>query len=174
MGFNGIATLGDVGPGGQPAFGYPFVGAASSFVQLRSGTAAEGPFAQLETVNTSESSAGRVFGRFVAGGGISGTTTTMSLIGSARADVVISTQAGGNRRLFIVDGARVSYPATTNVETIADVVVPLPAPTTGTWQEMARQATLIRDADFDTYADIAVGDVTYGASTPDGRVIILR
>jgi hypothetical protein len=177
IGGNSIAPLGDVGPGGQPAFGLPFPAVSSSVVQMRSGTAAEGPFGEVEIVSSVETSANRVFGRYVAGGGIAGTSTTMSLVGSNKSDVAISTIASGVPRVFVVDGTRVSVSlagTTANIESIADVVAPLYPYTSGSWTGTSRGTTLIRDADADGFADLVLGDVSFGSSAIDGRIVILR
>ncbi len=176
LGFYALPVLGDVGPGGQFALGVPFLLAASSNLQIRSGTVADGPFGQLETITTSESSAGRVFARYSAGGGVAGTSLTMSLVGSTRSDIAIASLASANPRLFVVDGSKTALSVagtSVDVASVADVTVPLLAPSTGTWTATARGVTLVRDADADGYADVALGDVSFGAVI-SGRVVILR
>ncbi|HEY5958093.1 MAG TPA: hypothetical protein VIV60_16130, partial [Polyangiaceae bacterium] len=137
-------------------------------------SAANGPFAANEVVTTAENASPRFFGRLLAASGISGTSTIMSVLGNSRADVVVSTLAAASPRLFIVDGTKIAMTGSFAVETLADATVALPPPDGGSWTDFASGLTLIRDADGDGAADIAVGDVSWTNIPVNGRVIVLR
>jgi hypothetical protein len=172
LGFNGISLLGNLGPGGQMALGLSIIDLAPDLVYLYSGTTATGPFDVRASYKTSELGTD-VFGRMVVGGGVSGWTNSVSVIGNEKSDLVISTLAGGKPRLFVIDGTKVSLPASlaTIDETNVDVVVNLP----GTFTDFARSVTIVPDIDGDGHADLAVADTDFTASNPiTGRVVVLR
>jgi hypothetical protein len=172
----GLLALGNVGPSMQPTFGIAYATAAGpSRVRLYSGTAATGPFAQIQTIGTTATSSDYSFGRFLAGGGVSGTNLTTSLIGSTRSDVVLSSRTAGNYKLYIVDGEQIAMSGTTNIEALPRIEVAMPSPLTvgNTTQDFARAVTIARDIDDDKYGDIAIGDVNYTTNL-DGRVVVLH
>jgi hypothetical protein len=153
------------------ALGVSAIDVAPDLVYLYSGSTSTGPFDSKASYKTSEAGS-NVFGRMVVGGGMSGRTNSVSLVGTEKADLVISTLAGGKPRLFIIDGTKVTLPAplATLDETNVDVVVNLP----GTFTDIARSVSIISDVDGDAYADIVVADTDYTSNPVTGRVVVLR
>jgi len=111
-----------------------------------------------------------VFGRLVLGGVFAGTSTSVSLIGDSKPDVVMAPfteSAGGAPRLYIIDGARLSTLGSPNdIVTTADVILPLPSD----WKSLPLQRNgLIKDLDGDGYGDFAIGE---NFATGAGRLAV--
>lgn len=172
LGMNGLGVMGNLGPNGQPSLGVflPFHPSSPGRVQLFSGASTGGLFDSFQWLASAESSVNPRFGRLVVGGAIRGTNTTVSYIGTDKSDIIVATRAGGNSRLFIIDGTALTVAnGTTNADTLAQVEL-----ATG-FAEYGFLSTPAKDIDSDTYADFAVGETSYDSTAPiDGRVLVYR
>jgi hypothetical protein len=120
------------------------------------------------------SAAGNSFGILNLGGGVKGTTQTVSLVGGdAVPDLVVAGNAEAGTPVYVVNGASIaSLTGSVNVAAAQAAVVPpivkvanrVPAP----WGGFAG-ATVIPHSNNDSYGDFAVGE--FGANKP-GRVVI--
>jgi hypothetical protein len=129
-------------------------------VDLYYGSSTVGPFGVAPLRFTDSLASGTdTFGWLVMGSALPGTSTTVSVIGDGKPDLVMlpfTESGGGPARVYIVDGARfATLPSPTNVVTGADVILPLPPD----WKAVSLQRNgLIRDLDGDGYADFAIGE----------------
>ncbi|MCC6652917.1 MAG: FG-GAP repeat protein [Candidatus Eisenbacteria bacterium] len=120
--------------------------------------------------NSVAQSVGDNFSYALFGGGFSGSTVNVSLIGASGVDVGFSSikLAGNPAKLYLAEGSKLG--ASGDIVSLADVVVDLPAD----WVGSSGQSGPIKDMNNDGYADIALGEQTNGAvSSYDGRVIVL-
>jgi hypothetical protein len=126
-----------------------------------SGTSATGPFASSTVLYQAS---GTQEGQMLWGGGVSGTDTPYSLIGSAVPDVAI---VGTKTPVYIIDGATLgSITSPSDVGTSAAVQVPLPS----TWSSTTvASGGLIPDINHDGYPDFVLADTT---GTTPGRVVV--
>ena len=171
LGSFGLFALGNLGPTGQLAVGIPTPYlAAPGQVQLLSGTAAGGPFAQTVAVTSAVSGAAATFGQLVIGSGYSGRDGVGSFIGDTRSDLVVGSRAGGTPQILIIDGSTISFPSSLPAQTAAQVQVNLPT----TWTDFSNYSSPVADLDKDGYADIAVGQTDYTGTPTNGGVIVLR
>ena len=171
-GTQALTSVGNIGPGGQPAIGINSFTSTPQRVDVLSGTVALGPFNSRNSYTSSESTT-NTYGRLVVGGAMSGRSQTFSFIGpkGGRSDIAITTNANSLPRLYIVDGDKITMPVATTIEPpTADVVVPL----TGTFTDFARLCTAIPDLDGDGYGDLVVADVDSTPNPIAGRIVVLR
>lgn len=159
-------SLGVVGPIGgsfQVVIGNPnYVNSGASVfgdAYVTSGNAATGPFSsEASTLTCSAASSNRDgFGNVSLGGGLSGRTIYLSLIGDSAPDLIVAgaREANAAARLYLFDGNRLSsLPASVDVVDAADIVVPLP----DDWKGTSPFNTLLRDVNGDGYPDFAIGD----------------
>lgn len=124
----------------------------------------------LRTLTNSQATiSGDQFGNALAGGGFSGSTATVSLIGGSDPDVAVSSMklAGAiPAKLYIVEGAKLT--SDLNVVTQADVIYTLPSD----WVGSGWRTSTIRDSNGDGYPELAVGEQG-SALNYAGRVIVL-
>ena len=172
LGFYGLGHAGDLGPGGQPALSAAMPNyQAPGRGLVSTGTSDTGPLTSQQYFKTGETGGANRFGALVLGGGLPGTNSSMSFIGTSRSDVAVSTRTSSNPRLYLIDGTKLSIAGgETTVDSLADVVLTMPSGFT----DFGRIATAIQDLDNDTYGDFAVGDVSYTATIISGRVIVYR
>lgn len=158
-----VTSLGVGAPATQTSAGGEarlFYGSASSLFAA----------APVVVTNSVAQSVGDNFSYALFGGGFSGSTVNVSLIGGSGMDVGFSSikLAGNAAKLYLAEGSKLS--ASGDIIALADVVVDLPVD----WVGSSGQSGPIKDMNNDGYADIAVGEQTNGAvSTYDGRVIVL-
>lgn len=175
-GTNAGLSLGVVGPvAGSFGFliGNPLPTSAPGNAYYTVGQASSGPFGPPRHTLTCSTAPGVQrdgFGNVTLGGGFSGRTTYVSLIGDATPDLLVAASREGNgsadARLYLIDGRKLpSLPESADVVTAADVIVSLPSGWIGT----SSFNTLLRDVDGDGYPDFAIGE--YNEGTP-GRVAI--
>jgi hypothetical protein len=167
LGSDGVVLLEGAGSSGQSVLAVPHQYVGVPYVELLTGTTGSGPFASSTTLSTTNGSAGRAFGKFVAGG-------KKSILGSASRDVVVSTETDGLPSVYVVDGGALSFGSTIQIESVAAIEVPIPVPAGRAWTGFSRQVMGATDVDGDGYGDIALAEVSLSSPLPDGRVLILR
>ncbi len=165
-----LSPAGDLGPGGNPTVSLPSPNApAPGRAYLFSGM--DEPFASSITLAPTETSGVRLFGRAMVGSVVPGTGETLSFIGSARSDVLVSSRTGSAPRVYLIDGTKINLSQQeVDVNDMADVVLDLPTD----WLDFSRHVTALLDVDADTYGDIAVGESNYTSTPIDGRVRLFR
>jgi hypothetical protein len=152
---------------GQPATSTTAGGDARLFV----GSSTAGVFGALSTTltNSAATAAGDMFGISVFGGGFSGSTVTVSFIGSASPDVVVSSQKLGGvipTKLYFLESTKALTSG--DVESIADIEYMLPAG----WLGASWQSGPIKDLNGDGFGDLAIGEQKPGIDYP-GKVLVL-
>jgi hypothetical protein len=177
LGMNGMGVMGNFGPSSQQVIGVfdPRYPAESGRIQFFSGTSS--PFTSTQWLTSNTTTITNRFGRLVVGGAIRGTNTMLSFIGTAnKSDVVVASRTNDVPKLLIVDGTRLSLVGgSTDVDNsvtgVADVTLTLPS----AFVSFGYNNTPSRDINLDTYADFAVGEVSYVSATKiDGSVIVYR
>jgi hypothetical protein len=175
-------NLGFLGPiaGSPGAVSIPAVNATPAYVDVHLGTAANGPLlgpaggAAAPSVRLTSSTAGNSFGIVNLGGGIKGTSQTVSIIGGDTIpDLVLAGQSETGVPLYIINGAVLS--TLSGTQDVAAAQVPTVVPilkvsglVPSTWAGYAG-TTVIPDSNQDGYGDFAVGEFASGAP---GRVVV--
>jgi hypothetical protein len=142
------------------------------------GSTTSNPFGAPRSIFLDNAAAGASdnFGRVLAGGGFSGTSYQVSLIGSDKTtpDFLAgpNAQGGGPSRLFIVDGSKASSLASpVDLSLSADVGF---APFPSDWAGFSPTNAVARDFDGDGYGDIVLGELNGTSPTSiRGRVLVL-
>jgi hypothetical protein len=173
-------NLGYLGPlGGSPG-ALTVASTMGKYVDVHLGTASSGPLlgpaggAPSPSVRFGDGQSGNSFGIINLGGGIRGTSTSVSFIGGDNVpDLVLAGQGETANPLYIVNGASlstmsgsvdVSLAPTAVVPAILKVANKLPSPWGG-----HGASSLIVDSNKDGYADFAIGESAFGAA---GRVVV--
>jgi hypothetical protein len=165
-----LAPLGNIAGSAQMDFavGAPGVsggGIATVFV----GSQATGPFGGSSSVLTNPGGAAYSFPLLLAGGGISGTNLSTSLVGNSTPDLaaMATDPSTGKPTLYVIAGENLSTSA--SVSDAASITYDrFPTDWAGTSSETMHVG---RDMDGDGYGDILVGE---SSSTPTpGRVVVL-
>jgi hypothetical protein len=173
-------NLGLLGPlGGSPA-ALTIASTMGKYVDVHLGTTASGPFlgaagsAPAPSVKFVDALSGNSFGLINVGGGIKGTSRTVSIIGGdAVPDLILAGQGETGTPIYVVNGAAIpSLSGSVDVSVAQAAVVPpivkianrLPTD----WVGYAA-GTVIVDSNKDGYADFAVGEST---SNAPGRVVV--
>ena len=162
-----LLPLGNVANAAQSALGINVP--SKSRGDVRGGTMSTGPFVSSLSIGTTDSNTTYKFGVMFIGGGFSGQSARASVVGSSQSDILVTTTAGIGPRLFIVDGSKITYGSSVQVENVADVTFALP----GTWTDFTSNATLLKDINNDGYADIGVAETTHSATLIDGKMLVL-
>jgi hypothetical protein len=175
-------SLGFLGPlsGSPGAVSISAFLAAAPYVDVHLGTTTSGPFlgaagaAPAQTVRFTDSASGNGFGVLNLGGGVKGTSQTVSLVGGdALPDLVVAGNGETGTPIYLINGAAISsLTGSINVSAAQPAVVPpiikvanrLPA----SWGGYAG-ASIIPHSNDDTYGDFAIGE--YAINRP-GRVVI--
>ena len=165
-----------------PSPGALSIGATmGQYVDIHLGTPATGPFmgasggAPAATVRFTDSLSGNSFGIVNIGGGLKGTSTTISVVGDAASDVILAGQAGANLPIHIVDGSVLSdavrkrQPGRSAGNTAGKMVTLLGRMPSG-WIGYTT-GTIIPDSDGDGFGDFAVGEFT---TSTVGRVVVFH
>jgi len=160
-----VNTLPSVGSGNN-ADTVTMAGVSGSAYVL-SGAVGTGPFATVQTFIQSGSTG---IGQIVFGGAFSGRDMTVSMIGDAKPDLAIGSQAsstGTPATLDIFDGSKVAaLTGTIDSTASADVHVPMPSGWLGAAPGIGN---LIKDINGDGYPDFALGDQF---NAVPGRVVV--
>jgi hypothetical protein len=156
--------------------------APTPYVDVHLGTPAVGPFqgaagaAPSATVRLTDSASTNSFGVLNLGGGVKGTTQTVSLTGGDTvSDLVVAGNGEAGTPVYVVNGATIStMSGSFNVSAAqAAVIGPIikvanRLPTS--WGGFAG-ATIIPHSDNDTHADFAIGEF---APNKPGRVVVFH
>jgi hypothetical protein len=175
-------TLGFLGPlGGSP--GAVAVGSfASKFVDVHLGASAVGPF-QLAggtpnpTVHFIDTAAGNSFGIINLGGGVKGTSGSVSFIGGDNTpDLVLAGQGEAGNAVYVVSGSAIpSMTGTVDLASVPGAIAPsaikilnqIPQ-TPATWGGFT-VGSLIVDSNGDGFGDFVLGE---NGNTKPGRVVV--
>jgi hypothetical protein len=175
--------IGFLGPlGGSPG-ALALSAVQGAYVDLHIGTAATGPFlgaagsAPAPSAHFVDAMSGNSFGVVNIGGGIRGTSQTVSFIGGATdkvPDLVLAGQAEANNNIYLINGALlttvsgtvdISTPLAGNVPGIVKISSKLPA----NWGNGYTASAPIIDVNGDGVADFAIGEFV---SSKPGRVAV--
>lgn len=178
------STLGFVGRVSSSIPAVISVGATTGmFVDVFMGTATDGPLlgpfggTAVPTTHLTNGAGGNSFGVLNFGGGVRGTSSTVSFVGNDMVgDLVVAGQSESGNPIYIVDGATIATmganvdvstagAATTPMSSVIKVVGPIPS---SGWGGYAT-GTPIPDSNGDGAADFAVGEFT---ATTAGRVVV--
>jgi hypothetical protein len=175
------ATLGLLGPLGVSPAALAIGATTGQYVDVHLGTAATGPFtgvnggAPAAAVRFIDSTAGNAFGVINVGGGVKGTSATVSIIADASSDLILAGQATPNNPIYVIDGSiiptlsgsvNVGVPTANLTAGMVTIKGALPTPWNG-----YTTGTIIPDADGDGFGDFAVGEFT---TTAAGRVVVFH
>lgn len=165
-----MANLGPIGAVASLGAGTPFTAGTGGYAKILLGTAA-GVFsgATSTVTNSAATAVGDAFAFTLFGGGFSGAASSVSFIGAAGVDVVLSSRniAGGPANLYIVEGQKLASGGG-DIVTLADVTYSMPSD----WRGSSAGSGPIKDLNKDGYGDIAIGEQRAGQTYP-GRVVVL-
>jgi hypothetical protein len=174
-----LGFLGTLGASpGAVTIGAP--SASPAYVDVNLGTAGGGPLlgpaggAPAPTVRFKDTAAGNSFGVVNFGGGVKGTSQTVSFIGGDTvSDLILAGQAEAGTPIYIVNGAAISsLPAAVDLSAAQTAVVPPIVKVANHfpsgWGGYGG-ASLIVDSNKDGYADFAIGEYAFGKA---GRVVV--
>jgi hypothetical protein len=173
-------NLGFLGQLGGSAGALSVASTMGKYVDVHLGTAATGPFlgaagsAPSASVRFVDVASGNSFGILNIGGGIKGSSRTVSIIGSdAVPDLILAGQGETGTPIYVVSGAAIpSLTGMVDVTAVQPEVVPsivkISAHLPSDWIGYATGSVIV-DSNKDGYADFAVGEST---SNMPGRVVV--
>jgi hypothetical protein len=182
-----IGTAGDqyginlsfLGPFGGPG-AVTVASTMGKYVDVHVGTATAGPLlgavggAPAPSVRFVNTASGNSFGVINLGGGVKGTSQSVSFIGAdTQPDLVMAGQAETTTPLYIVSGAAIgamsgTFDVSVGQGGITSPVVKVPNRLPSPWAGYAG-SSLIVHSNNDVYPDFAIGESAFGAV---GRVIV--
>jgi hypothetical protein len=174
--------IGFLGPLGASPGAVTVGGPGAQYVDVHLGTASTGPLlgpaggAPAASVRFTDSASGNSFGAINLGGGIKGTSGSVSFLGGdSIPDLVLAGQAETGQPIYIISGAAIPSLSGTVDVTVAQTAVVTTIvkaanffPTSPAWIGYGG-ATAIPDSDGDGFADFAIGEF---ASNKPGRVVV--
>jgi Fibronectin type III domain len=173
-------NLSFLGPLGGPG-SVTVASTMGKYVDVHLGTSTAGPLlgpaggAPAASVRFVDAASGNSFGVVNIGGGVKGTSQSVSLIGGDNTpDLVMAGQAETSNALYIVSGAAIgsmsgSFDVSVGQGGITSPVVKVPSRIPSPWSGYAGSSLIIK-SNNDVYSDFAIGESAFGAA---GRVIVL-